>query len=110
MILDELKLILEGCGYATEFAYYSDLSGDKRAVLTPMGDELTHYGDNVPLMEISSVRVSIFTKGDYYGDVKAIKKALINNDFCITDSKFIEHEKDTKYNHYIIDVEKDYDF
>ena len=77
---------------------------DKYAVLTPTDDSYCAYADDLPTHECISVRISVYSKNDYTGIVKALSEMIINADIIIADKGFIEYECDTGYYHYNIDV------
>lgn len=74
-------------------------------VLTPMDDELTVYGDDMPHLEIQSARLTLFSKSNYLSLRNTLRDAILAAGLTITDMRFIEHEPDTGYYHYAIDVE-----
>ena len=109
-ILEELTAVITPF-YSVETGVFSaETPPDEYCVLTPMGDWFELYGDNLPSVEINSVRISIYSKTNYLSKVRRVKKKLLLADFTITDSLFVEREYDTGYNHYEIDVQKFYDF
>lgn len=73
-------------------------------VLTPLGETL-QCADDKPVTEVPSVRIDLYDKGNYMATAKTIRKAVVNEGLTITQSRFIEHEDDTGYYHYAIDVE-----
>lgn len=75
------------------------------AVLTPLDDELTAYGDDLPHAEIQSVRVTIYAKQNYLTIRESLRDAILAAGETISDMRFIEQEPDTGYYHYAIDVE-----
>ena len=87
-ILAELNTLLSPV-LPVETGVFSGVPPDEYLVLTPMTDEFALFGDNMPLIDVSEVRISLFTKG-----------------FTVTDRRYIGHEDDTGYHHYAIDVAK----
>ena len=75
-------------------------------VLTPMDDELTAYADDMPHLEIQSARLTLFSKSNYLSLRESLRDAILAAGLTISDMRFIEHEPDTGYYHYAIDVEK----
>lgn len=106
-ILEDLIQVLVTIA-PVETGVFSGKPPNEYIVLTPMSDDFSLYGDNFPLIDVSEVRISIYIKGDYVSKVRKITKTLLNADFTLTSRRFIEHENDTGYNHYNIDVQKYY--
>ena len=73
-------------------------------VLTPLGETL-QCADDKPVTEVPSVRIDLYDKGNYTATAKTIRKAIVNEGLTISQSRYIEHEDDTGYYHYAIDVE-----
>ena len=87
---------------------FSYKAPDEYVVLTPLSDTFEVHADNRPGFEVQEVRISLFSKGNYRLPKKQIVTALLNADFTITERRYIEHEDDTGYHHYAIDVAKNY--
>jgi hypothetical protein len=92
-----------------ETGIFSGVPPDEYLVLTPMTDEFALFGDNKPLMDVSEVRISLFSKGNYTQRKRQITAALIRAEFIITDRRYIGHEDDSGYHHYTIDAAKQYE-
>jgi hypothetical protein len=107
-VLEELNTLLSPV-LPVETGVFSNTPPDEYIVLTPMTDEFMLFGDNKPLMDVSEVRISLFTKGNYLNRKKQITAALLGAEFTITDRRYIGHEDDTGYHHYAIDVAKQYE-
>ena len=108
-ILEELNDLLSNLGIPVETGEFSDSAPDTYSVLTPLTDRFEVYGDNLPLIDVNEVRISLFTKGNYLETKRQITKALLQAEFTITDRLFVGFEKDTKYFHLAIDVAKHYE-
>lgn len=91
-----------------ETGVFSGVPPDAYLVLTPMVDSFALFGDNAPLIEVSEVRISLFSKGNYIKRKNHVTAALLVSDFTITARRYIGHEGDTGYHHYAIDVAKEY--
>ncbi|MFT9076243.1 hypothetical protein [Ethanoligenens sp.] len=102
-ILAELNTLLSSV-LPVETGVFSGVPPDEYLVLTPMTDEFALFGDNMPLVDVSEVRISLFTKGNYLQKKKQITASLLTADFTVTDRRYIGHEDDTGYHHYAIDV------
>ena len=72
----------------------------------PMSDIYELFADNLPGFKIHEVRLSIYSKGNYLALKIKITRELLSADFTITTRQYINHEDDTKYHHYTIDVTK----
>lgn len=108
--LNELNTILDGMNIPVETGVFSNKAPDTYVVLTPLIDVFDIYADNRPEVDVQEVRLSLFTKNNYLNRVTDIVVALFNSDFTITEKRYIDHEDDTGYHHYAIDVAKHYIF
>lgn len=108
--LAELNKILDTLSIPVETGVFSNKAPDTYVVLTPLIDVFDIYADNRPEVDIQEVRLSLFTKNNYLNRVTDIVVALFNADFTITEKRYIDHEDDTGYHHYAIDVAKHYIF
>ena len=107
-ILTELNTLLSPV-LPVETGVFSGVPPDEYLVFTPMTDEFVLFGDNMPLVDVSEVRISLFTKDNYLQKKSQITVLLLGAEFTITDRRYIGHEDDTGYHHYAIDVEKSYE-
>ena len=107
-LLAELNTILTPI-LPVETGVFSDVPPDEYLVLTPMTDGFALFGDNAPLIDVSEVRISLFSKGNYIKLKRKITKELLSADITITDRRYIGHEDDTGYYHFAIDVAKYYE-
>ncbi len=107
-ILQELNTLLTPI-LPVETGIFSDVAADEYLILTPMTDTFALFGDNSPLIDVSEVRISLFSKGNYIKRKNQITAALLGAAFTITDRRYIGHEDDTGYHHYAIDVAKYYE-
>ena len=107
-VLQELHTLLAPI-LPVETGIFSGVPPDEYLVLIPMTDEFVLYGDNKPLMDVSEVRISLFSKGNYIKRKNQITAALLGAAFTITERRYVECEEDTKYHHYSIDVAKEYE-
>jgi hypothetical protein len=92
-----------------ETGIFSGVPPDEYIVLTPLADSFPLFGDNTPLADMSEVRVSLFSKGNYIKRKNEITSALLAAEFTITERRYIGHEDDSGYHHYAIDVAKNYE-
>ncbi|MFS2315881.1 hypothetical protein QUC22_06025 [Dehalococcoides mccartyi] len=107
-ILSELNTLLTPV-LPVETGVFSGLPPDEYLVLTPMTDIFGLFGDNKPLMDISEVRISLFSKDNYQQKKRQITTALLGAGFTITDRRYLGHEDDSGYHHFAIDVAKEYE-
>ena len=66
------------------------------------------YADNAPHMDVCSVRISLFSKGNYLYIKDLLVDALLTAGFTISLRRYIGREDDSGYHHYVVDVEKEY--
>ena len=107
-ILSELNTILTPI-LPVETGVFSGVPPDEYLVLTPMTDGFALFGDNMPLIDVSEVRISLFTKGNYLQRKRQLTQALLGADFTVTDRRYVGYEADTGYHHYAIDVANSYE-
>jgi hypothetical protein len=108
-ILSEVSALLTDLKVPFETGQYSGKPKDEYVVIVPLGDSFELDADNLPQAEIQTVRLSIFSKNNYYPIRNRITKALLKNDFTVTDRRYVGFESDTKYHHYAIDTAKNYE-
>jgi hypothetical protein len=102
-ILQELNTLLSPI-LPVETGIFSGVPPYEYLVLTPMNDTFALFGDNAPLIDVSEVRISLFSKGNYMKRKNQLAAALLGAAFTITDRRYIGYEDDTGYHHYAIDV------
>lgn len=107
-ILSELNTVLAPI-LPVETGAFSGVPPDEYLVLTPMTDRFALFGDNAPLADISEVRISLYSKGNYLQRKRQITTVLLGAGFAVTDRRYIGHEDDTGFHHYAIDVAKSYE-
>ncbi|XJZ27702.1 hypothetical protein ACF5W4_02315 [Bacillota bacterium Lsc_1132] len=108
-ILAELNTILESIKLPVETGVFSGVPPDEYAVLTPLADSFGVFGDNMPLIDISEVRISLFCKNNYLARKNQLVGLLLLSGFVITGRQYVAYEADTSYHNYAIDVAKDYE-
>ncbi len=108
-IFSELKTTIENLGIPTTTVLYEQQAPETYVVLIPISEEYELFGDNLPIIDVHEVRVSLYAKGNYLETKNKIVKALLSDDFTITDRRYIEYEDDTGYHHFAIDVAKYYE-
>lgn len=107
-LLSELTEIANQLKVPARTAVYSGKPPDEYLVFTPLYDCFEIHADNKPGIYVQEVRISLFSKGNYNQTKSRLVKALLNSDITITARKYVGHEDDTSYNHYAIDVAKEY--
>lgn len=107
-VLSELNTLLTPI-LPVETGVFSGVPPDEYLVLTPLTDDFALFGDNTPLMDVSEVRISLFSKGNYLQRKRQITQALLSAGFTITGRTYVGHEDDTGYHHYAIDVAQSYE-
>ena len=107
-LLSELAEIAKRLKIPASTAVYSGKPPAEYLVFTPLYDSFELHADNSPGIDVQEVRISLFSKGNYNQIKSKIICALISMDITITARKYVGHEDDTGYNHYAIDVAKEY--
>ena len=102
-ILLELNTLLSPI-LPVETGVFSGVAPDEYLVLTPMADSFALFADNMPLIDVSEVRISLFSKGNYIKRKNQITAALMGAGFTITDRLYAGYEADTGYHHWSADV------
>jgi hypothetical protein len=103
-LLAELNTILTALQIPVETGVFSGVPPDEYAVLTPLTDSFALFGDDRPLIDVSEVRISLFTKRNYLMRAVVIVEKLLAADITITERRYVGHENDTGYHNYAIDV------
>lgn len=105
--LAELKELASGLNIPSGTIRFEKEAPETYLVFTPLYDELSLYADNLPLMGIEEVRISLFSKKNYSALKNTLIKLLLQADFTITEARFQEFEDETGYYHYSLDVAKE---
>ena len=108
-MLQELNTIVENAGLPVATGVFSGTAPDEYVVVTPVSERFDLFSDNAPGMNIEEARLSLYTKGNYIDKKDLLVRMLLTAGFTITDRRYIEHEDDTGYYHYAIDVAKEYE-
>lgn len=108
--LEELNALITSLSISVETGVFSGKAPEEYVVITPMADTFELHADNKPQCETQEARLSLFSKGNYLRRKVEITRALLAADFIITARQYVEHEDDTGYFHYAIDVAKNYEF
>ena len=109
-ILTELSALLTGLDIPFETGAFKGRAPDEYVIIDPLADTFAVYADDTPQNEIQEARLSIYSKGNYIRLRNRLTKALIEEEFTVTDRKYIGYENETEYHHYAIETEKDYEY
>lgn len=108
-ILAELTALITGLGLRVETGVFKGKAPEEYVVITPIIDTFEVWADNQPYFEVQEARLSLFSKTNYQAQKNKVVKALLQQDFTITERRYIGHEDDTEYHHFSIDTAKAYD-
>ncbi len=108
-VLSDIHATLGGLGIPIETGVFTDKAPTQYMVVVPMADVFALHADNAPSGETQEARISIYTQGSYTTAKNAVVKALLRDDFTITDRQYIGYETETGYHHYNVDVAKYYE-
>lgn len=108
-ILSELTSILESINLPVETGIFSGIPPDEYVVLTPLADSFAVFADNKPQIDVSEVRLSLFSKNNYLNRKNQLARLLLQADFVITDRRYVGFENDTGYHNFCLDVAKEYE-
>ncbi len=107
-ILEELNVLLDSLAIPVETGVFSKKAPDEYLVVIPVSDEFGYHADNEPHEDIQEARISLYSKGNYLSAKRKVVKALLVNDFTITDRRYIGLETETGYHHFVVDTQKLY--
>ena len=93
-----------------ETGMFTDTAPDRYAVLTPLADTFDLHADDRPAFDVQAVRISLYDKGNYTKIKNQIVCAVLAIETAITDRRYLGIENSTGYHHYVIDVEKQYEW
>ena len=77
-MLSDLINTLKPLNVPIETGVFTDKAPNEYIVLTPIDEYFLLFGDNAPLVDISSVRISLYTKGNYLSYCKGFNKWRIH--------------------------------
>ncbi len=107
-LLSELNTLLDALRIPVETGVFTGKAPETYVVITPLSDSFALHADDHPSLEVQEARVSLFSQANYRPFKRAIERALLAGAIIITDRHYVEHEDDTGYHHYAIDVAKHY--
>ncbi len=108
-ILADIHTALSCLDIPIETGVFSDTAPAKYIVVVPLADTFGLHADNAPGIDVQEARLSLYAQGSYTADKNAVIKALLANDFTITDRRYIGYETGSGYHHYAVDVAKHYE-
>jgi hypothetical protein len=80
---------------------------DEYILIAPLSDSDEFYDDST-FYEHQSARISLFSRGEYLTRKRQLTKILRDAGFGIESRQYVGFEKDARYHHYFIQVEKTY--
>ena len=108
-ILSDLVSIMDRLDIPVETGVFSGKAPDEYVVLTPMADSFELFADNLPQYETQEARVSLFSRGNYLRRKQNIVNAVLEQDLTVTNRRYIAHDDQNGYHHYVIDVAANYE-
>ena len=109
-ILSELTALLTDLKIPFEAGHFSGVPPDEYMVIIPLADSFDLAADNLPQADVQEARLAIYSKNNYYPLRNKVTARLLDEDFTISDRRYIAFEADTKYHHAVIDVSKTYEY
>jgi hypothetical protein len=108
--LEELNTILTAIDVPLGFGVFPEHAGSQFIVYYPMDDQTAlSADDDQTLIERHEARIGIYVRNADYEPLKnTVKAALIQKDFTVTSSRYVDFENSTGYHHYNIDAFKLY--
>jgi len=108
-VLADIQSALSPLQIPVETGAFTDAAPDAYMVVVPLTDSFELYADNAPAYDVQEARISLYAKGSYTAVKNAVVHALLDNDFTITDRRYVGYETDTGYHHYAVDVARHYE-
>lgn len=107
--LTEVGSILTALEVPWQTGFYADPAPDEYVVFVPLGDTFDIPADNRPSYDVQSIRISIFSKGNYNPLKANLVRLLLDADFLFTDRRYLGYDSDTGYHQYVLDAAKHYE-
>ena len=108
-ILSDIKTALSPLQYPLETGAFKDKAPVQYIVVVPLSDSFELHADNQPGADVQEARISLFSKDSYTAMKNGVVRALLADDFTVTDRRYNGYETDTGYHHYVVDVAKCYE-
>jgi hypothetical protein len=91
-----------------ETGFFSAQPPDEYYTLTPITDTFDLHADDSPGYDVQSIRVSLYTRGNYTQRKRQTIRAFLSTGAFVVSCMYVEFEPDTGYHHYAFDCEKQY--
>lgn len=109
-ILKEVKTVLDGAKVPNEVgAFNKEPAPETFAVVVPL-NEMFENADDYPQQEVQAARIALYSKHNYRQIARTITEGLLAAQMSVSDRRYVEHEDDTGYHHYEIEIEKNYEW
>jgi len=108
-LLSDLQTTLSRLSIPIETGFFSDAAPKQYIVVIPLSDSFDLFADNAPGTDVQEARISLFSQGSYTALKNRMVKALLADDFVITDRRYNGFETETGYHHYVVDVAQHYE-
>ena len=109
-LLAELTTIITSSGLPIETGVFSGEAPDTYTVLVPLVSVFDMHSDDLPRIDIQEVRISLFCKNNYVSIADQLTRAVLSAGICVTARTYVDHDDETQYHHWSIDVLKAYPF
>ncbi len=108
-ILADIQTVVTPLDIPIETGVFKDEAPERYIVVTPIADTFDLHADNAPGVDVQEARLSLYSQGNYIKEKNRLVKALLADDFTITDRRYIGYESETGYHHFAVDVAKHYE-
>ena len=108
-ILADIQTVVTPLDIPIETGVFKDEAPERYIVVTPIADTFYLHADNAPGVDVQEARLSLYSQGNYIKEKNRLVKALLADDFTITDRRYIGYESETGYHHFAVDVAKHYE-
>ena len=108
--LTDLNETLSSLGISIETGIFKGKAPDRYIVITPMEDELTLFADNLPSMDIQSVRISLFSRDNAGAVYRKMTRLLLSGGFTVTYRSYNGYDTETGYHQWTADAARENEF
>ena len=108
-ILADIQTVVTPLDIPIETGVFKDEAPERYIVVTPIADTFDLHADNAHGVDVQEARLSLYSQGNYIKEKNRLVKALLADDFTITDRRYIGYESETGYHHFAVDVAKHYE-
>jgi hypothetical protein len=109
-LLSELNTIIADIGLPVETGIFSGEAPETYTVLVPLVSLFDMHADDLPRVDIQEVRISLFCKNNYVATAEQLTHAVLAADMCVTARTYVDHDDETGYHQWSIDILKQYPF